>query len=535
MQFGTFRFRSRRSNVIARQGMVATSHPLAAQAGLEVLQSGGNAVDAAIATAATLCVVEPTSTGIGGDAFALIWRADEEKLYGLNASGGAPHSLDSNALRQEGHDQIPLRGGLSVTVPGSVRGWAAAIERFGTKDLGALLMRPIQYAYDGFPVSEIIAHGWQAQTDLLSVHADSARVWLPQGRAPIAGEVFANREIARTLAILAERGPEAFYTGQIAEQIVRCVQEDGGFLSLSDMAQCTAEWVEPISVSYGDGYRLFEIPPNGQGLTALLALRIVAGLDLQRIGYGTVDYYHVLIEAIKLAFSDAETYLGDPYHVDVPVDLLLKKSYASRRRNEIEMDQAARPRAGDPYRHGDTVYLVTADGAGNMVSWIQSLYHGFGSGLTAGDTGIQLHNRGANFNLEAGHPNEAAPGKRPFHTIIPGFITQHGQAWAAFGVMGGFMQPQGHLQVGLNLMEFGMDPQTALDAPRVRWLRDKAIALEDQIDDDVRRQLLRRGHHLLGRQAPGFFGGGQVIVRDSTSGVLIGGSEPRKDGMAVGW
>jgi gamma-glutamyltranspeptidase/glutathione hydrolase len=515
--------------------MVATSQPLAAQAGLQTLLGGGNAVDAAIATVATLCVVEPTSTGVGGDAFALIWMADEGKLYGLNASGPAPEALTSEWIRSQGHDRVPSLGAIPVTVPGSVRGWQLALERFGSRDLDTLLTSAITYARGGFPVSQRIARSWAQATEMMSVHPDSKRVWVPGGRTPRTGQRFRNPEFAVTLQRIADEGYEAFYSGSIARQIVECVQSAGGVLTLEDLANYAAEWVEPISVAYRDGVAFHEIPPNGQGLTALLALNIASDFDLNAIGYGTSDYYHVLIEAMKLAFADAQAYIADPRQADIPLKGLLSESYSRERQGMISMDKALPPISGEPHRHGDTVYLTVADGDGNMVSWIQSLYVGFGCGLTAGTTGVQLQNRGANFSLEPGHPNEAAPGKRPYHTIIPSFITRDGQPWSSFGVMGGFMQPQGHLQVGINLVDFEMDPQSALDAPRFRWTQGLEVALETMISDRIGEELIKKGHQLLTKGSPMSYGGGQVIVRDPKSGVLIGGSDPRKDGAAVGW
>lgn len=535
MKFESFSFPSRRSNVIGQNGVVATSQPLAAQWGLNILQQGGNAIDAAVATVAALCVVEPTSTGIGGDAFALIWKADEGKLYGLNASGPAPLGLTADFVRAQGHEKFPALGGLPVTVPGSLRGWQLALERFGSMGLDTLLSRPIDYAQGGFPVSQRIAKAWSRSTEKMSAHADSKRVWLPHGRAPQPAEIFRNPEFARTLKTIAEAGYDAFYLGDIGRQIAETVQAAGGFLTQDDLAAYQAEWVNPISVTYKNGYAFHEIPPNGQGLTALLALNIVRGFDLAAAGYGTADYYHILIEAIKLAFADAHAYIADPRQAEIPISELLSERYTQERRALISPDTALTPIPGRPQQRGDTVYLTAADSQGNMVSWIQSLYMGFGSGLTAGNTGVQLQNRGANFSLEPGHPNEAAPGKRPFHTIIPGFITKNGRAWSSFGVMGGFMQPQGHLQVGLNLVEFGMDPQTALDAPRFQWLHDKEVALETAVSDEIRANLINRGHQLMAKNQPMHYGGGQVVVRDPDSGVLIGGTEPRNDGTAVGW
>ncbi|HEX6387770.1 MAG TPA: gamma-glutamyltransferase [Anaerolineae bacterium] len=535
MHFEAYTFPSRRSNVIARKGLVATSQPLAAQAGLDVLKTGGNAVDAAIATVATLCVVEPCSTGVGGDAFALIWIARDRKLYGINASGPAPMALTADWIRGQGYETVPALGPVPITVPGSVRGWQLALERFGTLGLDTLLSRPIDYAGHGFPVSQRIARAWQWSTEKMSAHPDSRRVWLPDGRAPRPGELFRNPEFASTLQILAEQGYDAFYEGDIGRQIAECVQAAGGVLTQADLARYRAEWVEPISIEYRQGFTFHEIPPNGQGLTALLALNIVRGFDLPALGHGSAETYHVLIEAIKLAFADAYAHVADPRQADTPLSGLLSDSYARERQSLISSLQSLYPTPGQPEGHGDTVYLTVADSDGNMVSWIQSLYMGFGSGLTAGTTGVQLQNRGANFTLEPGHPNEAAPGKRPYHTIIPGFITRNGQAWSSFGVMGGFMQPQGHLQVGVNLVDFSMDPQTALDAPRFRWLQGREVALEPAIGDDVRISLKQKGHELLPKGKPMSYGGGQVIVRDPDTGVLIGGSEPRNDGMAMGW
>ncbi|MCB8942266.1 MAG: gamma-glutamyltransferase [Ardenticatenaceae bacterium] len=534
MEFEKYSFPSRRSNIVARNGLVATSQPLAAQAGLDILKAGGNAVDAAIATVATLCVVEPTSTGIGGDAFALIWMANEQKLVGINASGPAPAALTADLLRQQEHTTMPALGPHTVTVPGSLRGWQLALERYGTMSLDKLLARPIAYARDGYPVSQYIARAWGRSTEKMSQHPDSKRVWLPGGQAPGAAAIFRNPEFAQTLQTIADDGYDAFYAGAIGRQIVDCVQAAGGVLTPDDLINYQAEWVEPISTDY-HGYTFHEIPPNGQGLTALLALNIASGFDLTALRYGTADYYHTLMEATKLAFADAQTYIADPQHAPVPLAGLLSQAYTQARQALVNPQQAQRPQHGQPPQHGDTVYLTVADGEGNMVSWIQSLYMGFGSGLTAGTTGVQLQNRGANFTLEAGHFNEVAPGKRPYHTIIPGFITKDGRPFSSFGVMGGFMQPQGHLQVGINLVDFGMDPQAALDAPRFNWQHGLTFMLENSTSLDVHQELLRRGHDLTPRDQPMYFGGGQVIIRDPDSGVLIGGSEPRNDGTAVGF
>lgn len=542
MRFDDFDFPSRRSSVAAYQGMAATSQPLAVQAGLATLQQGGNAVDAALTMMATLCVVEPCSTGIGGDAFALIWWARDRRLYGLNGSGPMGRLFAAETLREQGQVEMPTTGGLSVTVPGSLRAWELALNRFGSRGLDTLLQPAIHYAREGFPVSPLIARQWALSVSKMSRHPDSVRVWLPGGQAPPAATRFRNPEFARTLQTLAEEGFDAFYIGPIARQIVACVQADGGCLTLEDLATYQAEWVASLQTSYrapdGQVYELHEIPPNSQGLAALLALNLAQELGVGEMAWGSADYWHGLIEAMKLAFADAQAYVADPRQATIPLAGLLHPAYTRARRAAVQPRRAGRPTAGRPLYAGDTVYLTVADGDGNMVSWIQSLYMGFGSGLTAGTTGVQLQNRAANFSLEPGHPNEAAPGKRPYNTIIPGFITRDGEAWASLGVMGGFMQPQGHLQVGLNLMAFGMDPQTALAAPRFNWLQGQTVGLETLggwLPAGVVEQLRDRGHDLRLNLPPGQFGGGQVIVRDPATGVLLGGSEPRKDGCALGF
>ncbi len=532
-------FNSRRSNIIGQNGMVATSQPLATQAGIDILRAGGNAIDAAISTVATLCVTEPCSTGIGGDAFALIWSEKDKRLFGLNASGPAPAGLSANHVRGLGHSEFPALGGLAVTVPGAVRGWEMALNKFGSLPLDRILKSAIDYAKNGYPVSERIAWQWGRSQEKMSRLKDSKRVWLPYpgGRGPNPGEIFKNPEVAATLQAIVDNGYDALYTGDIAKQMADAVQADGGFLSTDDLSKYKAEWVEPISVEYRPGYRFFEIPPNGQGLTALLALNIMKGFDVQAMGHGTYEYTHTMMEAIKLAFADAHAYIADPKHAQIPMAELMSDSYTDLRRGLIDSKSALTPSAGQPQQRGDTVYLTVADAEGNMVSWIQSLYMGFGSGITAGTTGVQLQNRGANFTLEEGHPNEAAAGKRPFHTIIPGFITKDDQAWSSFGVMGGFMQPQGHLQVGSALVDFNMSPQAALDAPRFYWQKEKLFALEPSFGGKMVEEMRLRGHKLmpLAQAETLHYGGGQAIVRDPETGVYIGGSEPRNDGQAAGF
>ena len=533
----TISFNSRRSNIIGRHGVVATSQPLAAQAGLAVLRAGGNAIDAAIATVATLCVVEPDMTGLGGDAFALIWSAADQKLYGLNASGPAPAALNADHLRRLGHTSYPRHGGLTVTVPGAPAGWATALARFGTLPLPQLLQYAINYADNGFPLSECLAADWAGGVSLLSRQAESRRLWLLDGgvRAPRPGELFRNPDLVATLKTLASEGLAAFYEGPIAQQICAAVQADGGLLTTADMAGYRPEWVDPLSISYRPGVTFYELPPNGQGLTALLAQNIVKGYDLATMGHGSYEYTHLMMEAIKLAYADAATYIADPRRAQIPLAGLLSDSYTAARRSLISSHSARQPTPGQPEQHEDTVYLTVADEAGNMVSWIQSLCSLFGSGLTAGKTGILLQNRASNFSLEPGHRNEAAGGQRPYHTIIPGFICRDGQPWASFGVMGGFMQPQGHLQVGSNLVDFNMSPQAALDAPRFRWQQGKLFALEEAFGPAMAEELRRRGHEIMSPAAARniFYGGGQIILRDLASGVYIAGSEKRNDGVAV--
>ena len=530
-------YTTRRSNTIARHGMVVTSQPLAAQAGLATLRAGGNAIDAAIATVAVLDVVEPGMTGIGGDAFALIWSAREQKLYGLNASGPAPGALSAAALRAAGHKTFPRQGGLSVTVPGALRGWELALERFGSIALNTLLESAIDYAENGYPVSESVAADWAAAQQLLQKHPDSRRAWLIEGRAPRTGELFRNPELAQTLKTIATQGVDSFYHGDIARQISACVQADSGLITIADMAAATAEWVEPIGVAYRPEHHIYQLPPNGQGLTALLAFNIMKGFDVRGMGHGSYELTHTMMEAIKLAFADAQTYIADPRHADIPLEALLSDAYAVTRRQHIDSKTTVMPVHGHPQQAGDTVYLTVADAAGNMVSWIQSLCSLFGSGLTAGTTGVKLQNRGSNFSLEVGHRNEAAGGKRPYHTIIPGFVMKQGQPWVSYGVVGGFMQPQGHLQVISNLIDFGMAPQPALDAPRFRWQAEKLFALEAAFGDSMAAELRLRGHQIMpwDKAADLYYGGGQIIMRALDSGVYIAGSEKRNDGVAVGY
>jgi gamma-glutamyltranspeptidase/glutathione hydrolase len=526
-------YASRRSAVYAQRGMVATSQPLAAQAGLQVLQAGGNAIDAAIATAAALTVVEPTANGIGGDAFALIWHKGQ--MHGLNASGPAPMAISLDKLVAAGHQNVPKYGALPVTVPGTPSAWAAMAQRFGKLPLNQSMAAAITLAQDGFPVSPTVAQAWQAAHKLFTKEFKDAhfKSWFDtfslDGGAPQAGDVWRSAGHAATLQSIAGDNAESFYRGALAEQIAACVQQAGGYLQASDMAAYQAEWVEPISSHYR-GYNVWEIPPNGHGMVALMALNILKGFEFSE--RDTLRTHHHQIEAIKLAYADGLAHIADASHMRVSVQDLLSDAYAEERRKLIA-ERATLPLPGDPSR-GGTVYLSTADSEGNMVSFIQSNYMGFGSGLVVPGTGIGLHNRGNNFTLDARHANALAPGKRPYHTIIPGFLTRGGQAIGPFGVMGGFMQPQGHVQMVMNTVDFGLNPQASLDAPRWEWTQGNAVSIEHSNPAHLFRGLADLGHQVSWSGNPQGFGRGQIIWRND-AGVLCGGTEPRTDGCIAAW
>ncbi|MDZ4718479.1 MAG: gamma-glutamyltransferase [Roseiflexaceae bacterium] len=531
------RYPSRRSVVMSTRGIVAASQPLAAQAGLRILMAGGNAADAAIATAAVLNVVEPMSTGIGGDAFALIYDAATGRVRALNGSGGAPMALTPAIFAERGLTAVPSLGMLPVTVPGTIDAWATLLAQHGTMTLAQVLAPAIEYAERGFPVSEIIARGWAASTTKLQGHPDAARTYLIGGqRAPRAGEIFKSPGLADSLRQIAEGGRDAFYRGPIAEAIVATSERYGGFLTMQDLAAHTSTWEEPIHTNYRS-HTIYECPPNGHGLTALLALNLLEGFDLAHLTPGSPEALHLTIEAMRLAFADAATYIADPLHAQVPTDYLLSEAYTSGRRRLLDPNRAAAtiPAGEVPGGH-DTVYLSVVDETGNAVSFINSLYMGFGSGVVAGDTGIALQNRGACFVLDPQHRNCLAPGKRPYHTIIPCMALRDGKLWASFGVMGGFMQPQGHVQMLVNMLDFGMNPQEALDAPRFEllepYLHQADVAIEHGAD--VEAALVRYGHLVVPKPRNGGFGGGQIIVVDA-QGVRQAGSDPRKDGCAVAY
>ncbi|WP_126429133.1 gamma-glutamyltransferase [Brevibacillus marinus] len=525
-------YASRRTATFAQNGMVATSQPLAAQAGLDILKKGGNAVDAAIATAACLTVVEPTSNGIGGDAFALVWVKDE--LHGLNASGPAPQSISIEAVKAKGHETMPMYGWTPVTVPGAPAAWAALSKRFGRLPLTEVLRPAIEYAENGYPLSPTLARYWKiAYNKLKQCTGEEFAHWfttfIPNGRVPQAGEIWKSPAHARTLRLIAETDAESFYRGELAEKIDAFSRKCGGFLSKEDLAAYQPEWVKPISVNYR-GYDVWEIPPNGQGMVALMALNILKGFRFE--AKDTTDTYHKQIEAMKLAFTDGMRYITEPGKMQVTVEELLAEEYAARRRALIS-EEAITPEPGQP-RSSGTVYLCAADGEGNMVSFIQSNYMGFGSGVVVPDTGIALQNRGHNFSLDPNHDNRLEPGKRTYHTIIPGFLTKDGKAVGPFGVMGGFMQPQGHVQVVMNTIDFHLNPQASLDAPRWQWMEGKTVELERHFPEHIALALKRKGHNIKWAQPGNYFGRGQIIWRDE-NGVLIGGTDMRTDGCIAAW
>jgi gamma-glutamyltranspeptidase/glutathione hydrolase len=528
-------FNSRRSVVRCTGGMVATGQPLAGLAGLDALRAGGDAVDAAVTTAAVLNVVEPISTGIGGDMFALVWRADERKLYALNGSGRAPAAATLEAYYARGlnkTDAIPPEGPLPITVPGALHGWQALLERWGRRGLAHALAPAIRLAHDGYPVSELIAEGWALNAPRMRKFPDTARTYLIAGQAPRAGQIMRLPALGRSLERIAAEGIDVFYRGEIGQAIADAVQAEGGFLTLDDLAAHTSTWVEPIHTTY-QGHEIYECPPNGQGLAALLALNLVATYDLHAMN--AADATHVLIEAMKLAFADAHRYVADPGMSDIPVQGLLSPQYTAQRRKLIDLDRAGDPAPGLPPAGSDTVYLTVVDEARNAVSFINSNYRGIGSGLVGGDTGIALQDRGAGFSLDPEHPNCLAPRKRPFHTIIPAMILREGQLRYTFGVMGGPMQPQGHLQVAVNLLDLGLDPQRALDAPRFRVIEGRRVTLEPGAPDELVEELRRRGHEIIPPTSPASYGRGQIIYVDPETGALAGGSDPRADGCAIGY
>jgi gamma-glutamyltranspeptidase / glutathione hydrolase len=536
--------RATRSVVMARHGLIATSQPLASAAGLRVLQDGGNAIDAAVTAAAVLSVVEPTMNGIGGDLFALVYDPKTRQVRALNASGRAAAAGTPAEFARRGLKTMPYRGELSVSVPGVVDGWSQLLAKYGTRTLERALAPAIGYARDGYAVSEIIATQWKEAEQILARDPAAASTFLPGGHAPAPGDVFRNPRLAASLERIAQGGRDAFYRGPIAKAIAEDMRRRKGLLAEADFSAHTSDWVDPISTNYR-GYDVLEFPPNTQGAVALEMLNILEGFDLQGLGHNSAAYLHLLVEAKRIAFADRDAWLADPASVPpAALEKMLSKAYAAERRREIDPQQRSadyKPLAiggrsqapvEPPQAHGDTIYMTVVDGNGLAVSLIQSIFETFGAGIVAGDTGIALHNRGSLFSLEPGHPNVLAPGKRPFHTLVPAMVMKDAKPWLSFGVMGGDMQPQGHVQVLLNLIDFGMNVQDAGEAPRFRHTA-AGLALESAVSAEARAGLERRGHHLI--TATGVFGGYQGILIDPKTGVLMGGSDPRKDGLAIGY
>lgn len=533
VDFLHYPYPSKRNTVIANRGMVATSQPLAAQAGLDILKKGGNAVDAAIATAAALTVVEPTSNGIGGDAFALVWMKDE--LYGLNASGPSPKSFSKKALTERGLDQIPMHGVIPVTVPGAPSAWAALSKRFGKLPLSEVLAPAISYAEEGYPISVTLGHYWQSAYKKYKKNFTSEEFqhWFEtfsiDGRMPEIGEVWNSPAHGDTLRKIAKTDGEAFYKGEVADKIDAFMKKHNGFLTKDDLEIYEPEWVNPIKVHY-KGYDVWEIPPNGQGIVAQMALNIYQHAESK---WHDAETLHNQIEAMKLAYTDGKAFITETIDMPINVETLLSKTYGESRFAEIS-NTALEPKPFDIPK-GGTVYLATADADGNMVSYIQSNYMGFGSGVVIPETGVALQNRGYDFSLDEAHPNFLKPGKRTFNTIIPGFLTKDNEAVGPFGVMGGYMQPQGHFQVITSTVDFALNPQAALDMPRWQWIGEKRVEVEPHFPNYLVQALQRKGHDIRVAVDGGSFGRGQIIWRDQKTGVLYGGTEPRTDGAIAAW
>ena len=533
-----------RSEVIAPHGMAATSQPLATQVALDILKAGGSAVDAAIAANAALGLMEPTGNGIGGDLFAIVWDAKKRELVGLNASGRAPAAMTLDYFRERGIETIPKFGPLPVSVPGTVDGWFELHGRYGRLAMADVLAPAIRYARDGFPVSEVIAYYFQRNRDRIGHYPGFAETFMPDGDVPQKGEVFRNPRLADTYEAIAEKGRDEFYKGDIARAIDAYMAEQGGLLAYEDLASHRSEWVTPVSTNYR-GWDVFELPPNGQGIAALQILNLLEGYDLAAMGFGSAEYIHTLVEAKKLAFEDRAKYYVDMDFAEVPVDWLISKDYAAERRKLItEQASTSLPAGTRELEEGDTIYLTVADADGNMVSLIQSNYRGMGSGMTPGDLGFVLQNRAELFALDENHANVVEPGKRPFHTIIPAFVMKDGEPLISFGLMGGSMQPQGHAQIIVNMLDFGMNLQEAGDAARVNHrgssqptgtsMTDGGVVhLESGFSAETRTELERRGHTL--GASDGSFGGYQAIMFDQEQGVYYGASEVRKDGQAAGY
>ena len=532
-----------RSEVIAQHGMAATSQPLATQVAIDILKKGGSAIDAAIAANAVLGLVEPTGNGMGGDLFAIVWDAKNKELTALNASGRSPKSLTLDYFLDNKMTKIPSYGPLPVSVPGCVDGWYELHGKYGKLTMSDILQPAIDYAENGFPVSELIAYYLGRSVPFLSKYDGFAEVFAPNGSAPKKGEIFKNPALAKTLKKLVKGGRNEFYKGDIARTIAKYMKEQGGFITYEDLASHTSEWVDPVSTNYR-GYDVWEIPPNGQGIAALQILNLMEEYNVADMGFGSKEYIHTFTEAKKLAFEDRAKYYTDMDFAKVPVQELISKSYAAERRKLINPNRAARRITESKLRDGDTIYLTVADGEGNMISLIQSNYRGMGSGMTPPGLGFVLQDRGELFSLDANHMNAYEPGKRPFHTIIPAFITKDGMPWVSFGVMGGAMQPQGHAQIVMNLIDFGMNLQEAGDAPRIQhggssqptgeeMTNGGILYLETGINYEVIRELAKMGHKV--QFNIGGYGGYQAIMWDNENKVYYGASESRKDGQAAGY
>ncbi len=532
-----------RSEVIAQNGLAATSHPLATQAAIDILKKGGTAVDAAIAANAVLGLMEPTGCGIGGDLFAIIWDSKTKKLHGLNASGRSPGKLTRDYFIENGYTMIPSFGPLSVSVPGAVDGWFEMHKKFGRLTMQMVLQPAIDYATKGFPVTELIAYYLERSAARYIQYPNFRQTYMPSGKTPAKGEIFRNPDLARTYTTLAQEGRNAFYKGRIARDIAAYISQNGGFLSYDDLSAHTSTWINPVSANYR-GYDVWELPPNGQGIAALQMLNILEGYDLASMGLYSPEYIHLFTEAKKLAYEDRAELYADMDFFEVPVQKLISKEYAARRRELINPNKAARTVESGINAGPNTIYLTVADKDGNMVSLIQSNYRGMGSGMTPTGLGFMLQNRGESFTLQPGRPNTYEPRKRPFHTIIPGFITKDGEPLISFGVMGGDMQPQGHVQIVVNLIDFGMNLQEAGDAPRIyhtgsseptgeQMTNGGILNLESGFPYETIRALMQKGHTV--QWADGPYGGYQAIKWNKVNKVYYGASESRKDGQAAGW
>ena len=534
---------STRSEVIAENGMVATSHPLATQIGIDILKDGGNAIDAAIAANAAIGLMEPTGNGIGGDLFAIIWIEKDKKLYGLNASGRSPKNLTLDYFKENNMTQIPAYGPLPVSVPGCVDGWFEMHKRFGKISMEDILNPAINYAENGFPVTELVSYYMEVANKNFNQYPNFKETYHINGYTPKKGQLFKNKDLGKTLRLIAENGRKGFYEGPVAKTISDFIIDQGGFLSFEDLKNHSSDWIEPVSTNYR-GYDIWELPPNGQGIAALQILNLLESFDIKSMGFGSAEYIHHFVEAKKIAFADRAKYYADMDFNNIPVNYLISKEYANKRRQEINKTEAAKTVVAGEIENGDTIYLTTSDKEGNMVSLIQSNYRGMGSGMVPPGLGFMLQDRGELFSLEEGHYNVYEPEKRPFHTIIPAFITKDEKPYVSFGLMGGAMQPQGHAQIVINLIDFEMNLQEAGDAPRIRHVSNQQptggdmldggeLSLESGFDYKEIRKLQKYGHKII--FSLGSFGGYQAIMFDEKLGVFFGASESRKDGSAMGY